>query len=518
MFVHNMGSSQCEIRTNRVTVFKDATAFIEREGMCKVENNEILLDVPYQGGGSPNVNRYGQSDSYNNNHIILGSVQILSPGNEILSSRSINVEADEDLKTIQSIFDSNKGKEMSITRSGTKEVINGKLFSVDNGSKSLVLQDGALWSFVKMDEIANFKFRDSPILQKKTTRKKLKLRLSSNADNQELNISYLQKGITWTPNYFIDIQDDNILKLSLKANIMNDIVDLNNADVNLAVGIPVFDYSLTADPLFSNQRVIDLVNSLNNPGASPNRLFANAITSQSATSYSGSGSGYANSSLDGQSTDDIFLYRLKNISLDKSERLNVDILDMESEYKDVYVVDLDSNNDKVSLSNSKKKSDNTEVWHALKFDNVTGEPLTTGTVIFKKNMLKENEVMPLSQGQLNFTPVDKPCIVKMSVSPNITVEQSDVEVSRVRNPDGNGYIVNVSSEIEINNLKNEKVKIMVTRMVKGMKIEGDSNNWKIVKSGRSLYDRNQSNLVEWNFDVEPNQKKNVKYSYQVLMW
>ncbi len=83
MFVHNMGSSQCEIRTNRVTVFKDATAFIEREGMCKVENNEILLDVPYQGGGSPNVNRYGQSDSYNNNHIILGSVQILSPGNEI---------------------------------------------------------------------------------------------------------------------------------------------------------------------------------------------------------------------------------------------------------------------------------------------------------------------------------------------------------------------------------------------------------------------------------------------------
>lgn len=517
---------QCEIEIKRITVFKDATVFIEKEGNCDVDQNSILLDIPYQNGNSSKTTSYNQRNVYVKNNIILGTLEIQSPGNEILSTRSISVREDEKIHSIQQIFNQNIGKEISITLKGTKKEIKGNIYAIENtGSsivnsnvssvKSLILTNGNKWSFVNLNDIDDF-FLEKPELTKDIERRKLLLTFEDNIQNQNIKISYLQKGITWTPNYFININDEGNLELSLKANVINDIVDLSNAEVNLAVGVPVFKYSPIVDPIFSNQRVVEFMTSLNNLGKEPKSPMRNVITTQSSSVYRESYGNNENPQLETQNQDDIFLYKLNNVYLNKYERISLDILEMKSEFENIFVANLGSNEQIVS-SSRKKKSENINVWHALKFNNNTGMPLTTGTVFFKKNLINENEVMPISQGQLNFTPIGKHCIVNMSVSPDIIVHDSDVEESRVKNPKGFGYLINVEAEIEVNNFKGEKIDMMITREIKGTDLRESSEDWEVIKSTRSLYDNNQSNLIKWNFEVEPNGKKIITYKYQVFV-
>ena len=126
----------------------------------------------------------------------------------------------------------------------------------------------------------------------------------------------MRKGITWTPNYFINIKDSKNLALSLKANVVNDVEELAAVDLNLAVGIPVFKYSTIGDPLFSSDRVIELISNLNNIGkaaaASP---MTNVITSQTSSRYFESYGNNIEPVIEGQGEDDIFLYQLKDVTI-----------------------------------------------------------------------------------------------------------------------------------------------------------------------------------------------------------
>jgi len=145
-------------------------------------------------------------------------------------------------------------------------------------------------------------------------------------------------------------------------------------------------------------------------------------------------------------------------------------------------------------------------------------PLTTGSVFFKKEISDDNLVMPISQGQLNFTPVGKYCIVKMSVSPNIIVKDSDKETARDREPSIDyNYKVTVSAEIEVHNFKDTEVDMMINRDVVCSEITKSSEDWKVVRTTRGLNDLNQNNLIRWTFKVGANDKKVVKDLYVVFV-
>ena len=85
IFCSKISFSQCEIATKRVTVFKDATVFIEREGNCDIDDNKILLDIPYQDSKPNKTTSYNHRNTYVKNHIILGTLEVQSPGNKILA-------------------------------------------------------------------------------------------------------------------------------------------------------------------------------------------------------------------------------------------------------------------------------------------------------------------------------------------------------------------------------------------------------------------------------------------------
>lgn len=536
----NKSNCQCELSTKKVTVFKDATVFVEKEGTCQSDDKSIELELPYPNLlKRQNSYNYNQSKKYVENNIILGTIEVETPDNKVLNKRSTKITKNNiPLNSISQIFQQNIGKEIEITLKENASKAKGILFSIENikhGSisslnvkaRTIMLKQNDNWKLIGLSEIDHFRFVDTPEMFSESQEQKFLINLEKDNKNQLVKLSYLRKGITWTPSYFISIGTNDKLKLSLNANVLNDVEDLSNVDLNLAVGIPVFKYSTIAAPLVSNDRVIDLINKINNPNKGSSGANRYGINSQAEFTLHNLpvAEVYGNSqypSAEGEDDDDIFLYQLKDVDMKIGDRLNFNITEFEADFKDVFTADLPTNDHFTSSSRSNKEGQKaTNVWHSVKFRNKADVPLTTGTVFFKKQKESTDSAMPISQEKLDYTPVGETCIVKMAVSPNIIIKQSEKEISREKDLvayRGNyWYLVKVKSEIELINLKNTKIDMIVNRNIRAINLLESTEEWKTMKTYRKIFERNQTNIIQWNFEVEPNGKKVISYEYEIYI-
>ena len=530
----NKGISQCKLDVKKITIFKDATVFVEKEGVCDTEDKTIYIDLPYKEK-IEEKDRYRQLyDRKIKNNIIFGTIEVETPNNEVITKQTTTVsEKKQVFSSIYQIFHNNIGKEIEIVLNGKSEKIKGTIFSIEDkivyqqnqaGINTVTLKQGDKWKFIKLSEIDSFEFTDQAVLYSEPMIQRLLINLKKDKQDQQLKLSYLRKGITWTPNYFISIKPNNKLSLSLKANIINDVEDLSDANVNLAVGIPIFKYSTVAAPLASDDKVIDLINGITNPNKETTDMFRNSIGTQRTISASALEEIYGNNTkghTEGKD-DDIFLYQIDNVSMKRGDRTNVNITEFETSYKDVYTVGLQSNDNIISNSNRYNQKDNkNDVWHSVEFINKADVPLTTGSVFFKKYNSLTKAMVPISQEMLGYTPIGEKCIAKMSISPNIIVSQSEKEISRKKDTAylhrDYDYIVRVKGEIEVINLKNKAIDMIVNRNIKAIKLLESSEPWKTMQTYRQIFERNQNNITQWNFVVEPQKKKIISYEYEIFV-
>ncbi len=527
IFSFHLAFGQCDLKVKTLTIFKDATVFVEKEGNCDIVDKLLTIHPTQEENQTVNeqYKRYPGKNKYVKNHVIFGTVEVNSPGNSIVSKISKQKEYENNIETLWNLFSANKGKTIKVQLKNGKQIL-GTIFSIEKkaspGGKilnvgDLILESEGKWKFIALNEINDFEFVDTPVLTNKSKKNELVLEFEENAFNQLIQLSYLQKGITWTPNYFLNILADNNLELKLVASIVNDIEILEKATINLAVGIPVFQYATIGEPLLESLRVIELIAKLNDPNSTQESPMLNVGTSQRFTRYVEHYGNNMTPTIEEQSQDDIFLYQLDNVSLGVGDRASLPIFSMQSEYEDVYVVDLQPNKDQTRHSGNKAESEINYVWHSLKFKNNANVPLTTGSVFFKKNLNNRAVSLLVSQGELKFTPINKQCVVKMSVSPNIIVNDSDVEIARERDARGYDDLVSVEANIEIHNLKNQTVQMLIRREILGTVIESSSQNWEIIKTTQNLNELNQNNLVQWNLEIPPNDKKIITYRYEVYV-
>ncbi|HEY0865980.1 MAG TPA: hypothetical protein VGE01_01300, partial [Fimbriimonas sp.] len=76
----------------------------------------------------------------------------------------------------------------------------------------------------------------------------------------------LEKGLTWTPNYAVDITDPKTLKLTAKSTILNDLEELKDIEARFVTGFPNLPYAFAPDPLTSAPNVAAFVNTLGQIG------------------------------------------------------------------------------------------------------------------------------------------------------------------------------------------------------------------------------------------------------------
>ncbi len=343
------------------------------------------------------------------------------------------------------------------------------------------------------------------------------LHLKGVGKSASIGYEFLQKGIRWIPSYRVELVDDRKASLVLQAEVINDIHDLDGATLQLVVGVPNFMYADLISPLACLAEVPRL-SAFFQEGSrrGDTQLFSNAMISQTAAPYeearwgprAGSGAPEVESAfvvpdlITSKSVSDLFYYDVKDFTLKKGRRACAYILHARCPYEHIY----------------KWKPGNQEtprpVEHYIRLENKSGKPLTSGPAM----LLSKGKV--LSQDVLEYTPTGGTADVKVTAAVDIKTSRKEEETARKHNAlvaYGRRYDqVNARGTLTLKNYKAETVRIVVTRNLEGA-VSETSEGAVVTRDTSNLKSVNPHSVITWEFDLSPNQEKELKYSYSTYV-
>lgn len=504
-------------KVKTVAAFKNALGFVYKCGETKLQNGWAQMnEIPAAALGT----------------LWIGTTSPRERVEEVLSTKA-TTKSEVDAASYSDLLDSNVGRKLtmlcSLTASGEPETITGTVLSKTSGQFVLVKTDDGRTVAVSKDSIRMITLdADSSVKHTLETESNIaKIRVGGNLPSAEITVAYLEKGITWSPSYLINIQNDKLASITLQAVLANDMEDLEDVDVSFVVGYPNFMFADTLSPFLLQQSVASFTNALsaNRPASAgylSNGFLSNTMTQsvmyntadydqwRPELSYS------AGKPMAGESSEDLFFYHQPHVTMKKGDRAMYTVFTSKVPYEHVYLWDVpDSMNindwgGRIS-NNDRGNSDKEQVWHALKIDNDTSQPWTTAPAFVV------NGSNPLAQATMDYTPSGGRNTVKLTVATDIRGEQSQTEVSRepkrIRNNDYDE--VTVDGMLTISNFKKDPVKLIIKKAIVGDVLQSGSGN--VVKQAKKLTAVNVQSQITWEFTLAPGEEKKLDYRYKVLV-
>ncbi|MDC1285112.1 DUF4139 domain-containing protein, partial [Flavobacteriaceae bacterium] len=492
-----------------LTIFKNGLVYLEKTTEIEVKSKEaILYPLPF----STNANL----------PIVMGSLQLRTDQNTInelnYTRRNLGNSKDQYYDNLPTLFKKNIGAKISVS---TKEkTVDGVLKNIilgDLPNGKLVLVVGKEVHFIPINEVLSVNFIDvskAIVDEDKDGDWVYALKFKENANKQPIAISYLQKGMSWLPNYYLDFENNNTANLKLEATLINDIEDFENTTVNLAVGFPTFNFSNVESPL-TNQ-----TDPSNNPSGYEDPYGQNSRQKNYNLGQNLSGNAmdfvgnYEPIALpENANQEDLYFFKKHSISAKKGSRIVVPIFETKIQYDDVYKVTLQPNLD--DYGNFNKQNDQINyVSHHIEFKNDTGFPFTTGSIFFRKK--QQNALKFLAQAELKYTAATAKADPKMTTSADVRVLEKEKEISRKELRDQHNslyYQIKVESTIEVFNFKPESIAMKIDKLVGGT-LDKSSKKWDF--KSEITQDSNPQNKVTWKFDAPAGKRTMIVYSYQYL--
>ena len=503
--------AQNEFSTQSVTIFKNGTAFYHQRAEFPVDGR-VIRDIPLPAVASTELDPSGQPI----NRPIrakLGTATFLSNSNDIVSywtSRKAT-EAERRFAGPRELFQANIGKNITLrTRQGESlvgeisaiQVIQGGSSPMGLGNSHLLLKTGNTYHMVALTDISSFELAGDaltqPLAAVSTQPTHLSLELDRSTRNAEIDLTFLTDGLSWVPQYKVELLGDQRLNLQLFATILNDQADLDNIQLQLAVGQPQFIFSHIADPFFNRTGVANFLQQLGGRGRGFDNgvnLMSNAITSQRAAYMMEADIPQVRSSLNDA---DLYFFGISDFSLGRGQTANVRLLEQEVEYEDKYTCNL----------GSREGPGNTyRVWHEICFKNESEHPLTTGMILYYSRNGEQYE--PIGQQQLDFIPPGGDGQVKMSIATEIFIDQEERVGNRLYAEQFSRHYRDHSVTVKLNNFKDKPATLRLRRAINGYLLSSDIEPGN-VSDGIIGESRSQNNNYEWELELEAGEEREIK--------
>jgi len=495
------------MQTKSVSVFKNNKAFFIKSGSVSPQGNKYQLtgDIP--------AGLYGTL-----------WFQSASPI-KIVSSSEQNIEKKGVPESIYEILKANLNKKIVI-HLVPLDAVEGIVVSFskeyDEPTKTYFtplfvnIKGTDKWHTIKIEDIKRISFTETPVPDVTSFERKkvVTVEFAENKPDHTLNMMYLEDGLGWSPNYLLELTSENKGILTLQAQVKNDAEDIKETDVSFVVGTANFK---DADKL---AWLVDFLPSIS-PSYEPAAAYDNTASyksmeiTQETPTVEGDG-------VEGESSEDLFFYNLKNLTLPKFSRAQLELFRAEVSLEHIYEVklaDMNAYNIENYVNQLYGTEDKTaKTYHSVKLANQTKYPWTAGTcfVVNKEG----GKTKPISQDKLDYTSMKADNSLKLTESPDIKVEQTEKEVERKSNIRRNREIqydlITVEAEIKIKNYKPKDVKMNIKRIVLGDLLKS-TVDWK--KKENIYYGSylNKSTDVQWETVVKAGEEKVIKYSYTLVV-
>lgn len=517
--------AQKGLEMESVSIFKNQTAFFVKSGEVATKNKQYEVI----GDTIPKA--------------LNGTFWLSSPSNsiDIVKSYLQDKEVEGLVSNYADMLKANDGKKIRLLKAGDSTYIEGKVKVVQmkNPDPSKPdIKSSTLFAITKangrtimlthnqVNSARSMEFVDAPAFTSTSVQKLPIMQVNFNdaKAKQPLHLMYLSNGLSWKPDYLVELLDEDKARISLRTTLVNNAEDVKVKKLNLVAGVPNFKYATTLSD-FLNLLGTRPANNYPQPRIAQN--FSNAaVYSYDAPVLEDFGGGAPPSpgrtAAEGTAIEDLFYYSLKDVELKKGERAILDVFEAEVKIEHVYEAILGQNSASYTTTYSYEQK-KLPVVHTIKLFNKSDYVWTSAPVMVVKN--DKGTISPVSQDLLKYTSIKDDINVKLTEAPDVAVKFNEKEIKRETNkkqtrPSNNRILyydlVTVEAEIEIQNYKNKDIRIDVKRAIIGELLKS-SEEWQKAPRLQSYNSFNPYTDVCWEMDIKKGEQKKVTYSYQIYV-
>jgi hypothetical protein len=351
----------------------------------------------------------------------------------------------------------------------------------------------------------------------------LRIRTEGRDGKRDLTISYLTKGIGWTPEYSVEMRTDGTAAIAMRAVLVNDSIDLAGSEVLFAVGYPSFTFAEVPTPLDVRRSLAEFFQELRRDRTDWNASALANVMSQSVVSPRnmprGVEGGYDSTAagIEGEAEQDLFLYSKSGITLMKGARAAYPILGATVSFRHVFdweIGDVSSVDSWGYRSSNQRVDLADQVWHSLRLDNAGKLPWTTGPAIVTERGT------PVAQNTLHYTAPGASTLLRLTVAPDVLAEREEWEASRQSDAlqrFGNRYdAVTLEGKLEVTNRRREAITLSIRKSLTGT-VSSSSDGGKSTKLATRPSAVNPASRIDWSIPLATGEQKSVGYKYVVYV-
>jgi hypothetical protein len=482
-----------KLPVREVTVFKDGNAFVLHEGSLPVDaNGEIVLDnLP-----TPVIGTFWPYQVHGKLRGVVATRQPVTTQRPALSVYDLlkaNIGADVTIiETPERRFDA---KILDIPQPTPSDTTGSESDSARSPSppgyrppeqaEVILLQtkDGVLAR--PLTSISQVVFKVPPRQSAATPELRNLLRLQLDGPRRAageqvgVGMAYLQRGLRWIPSYRLALDGKGHSHIDMQATVANELVNLQNATVNLVIGVPSFAFKDTIDPL-ALQDTFARLSPLFMPGSRTANALSNAIQTQAAApSYArmnedmGEPPGNAATVEAGGSSEDFYVFTAKNVTLRKGERQAFPLAQYDLPYEDIYTLEAPAKppvdvyrelnyDQQRAISQSLAAP---SVMHKIRLSNSSTQPLTTAPTLIESNGRL------LAQTLMTYTASGGRSDLDLAPAVDVTVKRQETEGKRTPNAikwrDYDYARVDVDGRLVVTSFHDAPIKMELTQQFLG---------------------------------------------------
>ncbi|NLM36788.1 MAG: DUF4139 domain-containing protein [Firmicutes bacterium] len=309
-----------------------------------------------------------------------------------------------------------------------------------------------------------------------------------------VGLSYLQAGLSWSPEYIINIDPSEQSGIfSFSGVIQNEVDDLVNATVYLAERGPQFPFGLSPLVVFeTDQGFAARGGALTMRGVQSDKL---AYAPSPELEIAASRVTYN-------------MYRRNDVTLRRGERALLPLYRSGVRVEPLYQVRL------ARASGSSGQIFAEPVWKVYRVYNNSPFPWIEGRVML---MMAER---PLGMGDLPYIARNQSGEIRVMMEPAVRVKASEVEFERVQGgidfQDREYAFVRIRGEIEIDNTKETELTLKVTHEVPG-EVVSIGEGGTVVRKAVLQAGPNPVSELNWEIKVWPRSQQKLTYTYQTYL-
>ena len=490
--------AQNSLPIKKITLFKNGTAMIIKEGSLPIKEGGVAMPIPDQ--------------------VLFGTFFIGSSKDNSIKNvvfKNDTIKRKDQCRSVWQFIAGNINKTVTLSYTPTQGIdksVSGKVLAYDlytgilkfqtDAGKTLIMHVGSVYQADFKDDPSGYYMADS-------IKRMMVMKPEKPASDMTVQQIYMSSGMNWIPSYFLKLKDDKTARLEMKATIENYAEDMNETDMELVVGSPQMIYSNKPDPMTYNY--LSVTGSMTVNSAAP-MAYMQANMAYAKEAKDEGGFFASDFGVQGEKTDDMYIYQLGKVTLPKESKGTFPIYAGNIEYKDKYEASIPDKTDYFDTHFCSPDETLYDVFHSLEIKNTSSVPLTTASVM----VLNDKEQF-IAQDELKYTPTGSTSMIRLSKAIDIIMKNTEEEKNREDNAKKVGRTsyskAILKGTIEINNYQNKEEVITVKESVKGT-VTSQSEDGKVTKQSARSY-VNPFSEIKWEVKVKPNDKKILNYEYEV---